>query len=277
MKLTISMAAYDDYDGVFFTIQSLRMHHKLPADTEFLVIDNNPTGKHSETMNGFLKAVPNAKVIEERGRKSSFVKYDAFKHATGDVILGLDCHILLQTGFIDTLLEWWGNNQGSPSQLTGPLLYNDLVSVSSHMGETWRGNDFGIWASSPDEVKKGEPFEIPMQGMGCFSFWRTAAPVPNPHFRCFGAEEWYMAERTRRNGGKVICHPKMGWMHRFAWPPRNFPMALDDKVVNYYRGWLELYGGTKHPRMQEMTTHWLTMYPRAKLDELIKKASMPPV
>jgi hypothetical protein len=54
-------------------------------------------------------------------------------------------------------------------------------------------------------------------------------------------------------------------------------MALDDKVVNYYRGWLELYGGTKHPRMQEMTTHWLTMYPRAKLDELIKKASMPPV
>ena len=28
-KLTIGMATYDDYDGVFFTIQSLRMHHRI--------------------------------------------------------------------------------------------------------------------------------------------------------------------------------------------------------------------------------------------------------
>jgi hypothetical protein len=277
MKLTISMAAYDDYDGVFFTIQSLRMHHKLPADTEFVVIDNNPVGRNSETMKGFLKAVPNTKLIEEKGRKSSFVKYDAFKHATGDVILGLDCHVLLQPGFIDALLSWWEANQGSSNLLTGPLVYNDLVSLSSHLDETWRGNDFGIWATNHDALKKGEPFEIPMQGMGCFSFWRATAPHPNPHFRCFGAEEWYMAERTRRDGGKVVCHPKMGWMHRFAWPPRKFPMALDDKIVNYYRGWLELYGDTTHQRMQEMTNHWLTLIPRAKLDELIKKARMPSV
>lgn len=277
MKLTISMAAYDDYDGVFFTIQSLRMHHNLPADTEFVVIDNNPVGRNSETMKGFLKAVPNTKLIEEKGRKSSFVKYDAFKHATGDVILGLDCHVLLQPGFIDALLSWWEANQGSSNLLTGPLVYNDLVSLSSHLDETWRGNDFGIWATNHDALKKGEPFEIPMQGMGCFSFWRATAPHPNPHFRCFGAEEWYMAERTRRNGGKVVCHPKMVWMHRFAWPPRKFPMALDDKIVNYYRGWLELYGDTDHQRMREMTNHWLTQVPRAKLDELIKKARMPSV
>jgi hypothetical protein len=277
MKLTISMAAYDDYDGVFFTIQSLRMHHNLPADTEFVVIDNNPVGQNSETMKGFLKAVPNIKLIEEKGRKSSFVKYDAFKHATGDVILGLDCHILLQTGFIDALLSWWGANQGSPNLLTGPLVYNDLVSLSSHLDETWRGNDFGIWATNHEALKKGEPFEVPMQGMGCFSFWRDTAPHPNPEFRCFGAEEWYMAERTRINGGKVVCHPQMVWMHRFDWPPRTFPMALNDKIMNYYRGWLELYKDTSHPRMQEMTKHWLTLIPQDKLDELIKKAKLPPV
>jgi hypothetical protein len=277
MKLTVSMSTYDDYDGVFFTIQSLRMHHNLPANTEFIVIDNNPEGGHSKTLNGFLKAVPNCKVFEERERKSSFVKYDAFKHATGDVILGLDCHVLLQAGFIDNLLQWWSQNTGNPSLLTGPLVYNDLVSLSSHMAEEWRGSDFGTWATNTEALKRGEPFQVPMQGMGCFSFWRTEAPHPNPGFRCFGAEEWYMAERTRRNGGKVICHPGMGWMHRFEWPPRSFPMSLDDKIVNYYRGWLELYGTLEHQRIRQMTEHWLKTLPQAKLDELIKKATLPPV
>ena len=277
MKLTVSMSTYDDYDGVFFTIQSLRMHHKLPSNTEFVVIDNNPDGSHSKTLNGFLKAVPNCKVIEERERKSSFVKYDAFKHATGDVILGLDCHALLQAGFIDHLLQWWSENTGNPSLLTGPLVYNDLISLSSHMAEEWRGSDFGTWATNTEALKRGEPFLVPMQGMGCFSFWRTEAPTPNPGFRCFGAEEWYMAERTRRNGGKVICHPGMGWMHRFEWPPRSFPMALDDKIVNYYRGWLELYGTLEHQRMRGMTEHWLKTIPQARLDELIKKATLPAV
>lgn len=277
MKLTISMSTYDDYDGVFFTIQSLRMHHKLPADTEFVVIDNNPDGGHSKTLSGFLKAVPNVKLIEERSRKSSFVKYDAFKHATGDVILGLDCHVLLQQEFIDNLLAWWSENQGSPSLLTGPLVYNDLVSLSSHMAEEWRGSDFGTWATNDEALKRGDPFTVPMQGMGCFSFWRTEAPHPNPDFRHFGAEEWYMAERTRRNGGKVVCHPKLEWMHRFEWPPRSFPMALDDKIVNYYRGWLELYGTLEHQRVRQMTEHWLKTMPQAKLDELIKKATLSPV
>lgn len=277
MKLTISMSTYDDYDGVFFTIQSLRMHHNLPADTEFIVIDNNPDGGHSKTLSGFLKAVPHCRVIEERERKSSFVKYDAFKHATGDVILGLDCHVLLKAGFIDKLLAWWANHKGSPSLLTGPLVYNDLVSLSTHMAEEWRGSDFGTWATNADALKRGDPFLVPMQGMGCFSFWRTEAPQPNPGFRCFGAEEWYMAERTRRNGGKVICHPGMEWMHRFEWPPRNFPMAIDDKIVNYYRGWLELYGSLEHQRIKLMTEHWLKTMPQAKLDELIKKATLPPV
>lgn len=277
MKLTISMSTYDDYDGVFFTIQSLRMHHRLPSDTEFLVIDNNPDGGHSKTLNHFLKGVPNSRVADVRDRKSSFVKYDAFDLATGDVMLGLDCHVLLKTGFIDQLLHWWSENRGSPSLLTGPLIYNDLVSKSTHMNEEWRGTDFGTWGTNAENLKTEKPFPIPMQGMGCFSFWREKAPRPNPGFRHFGAEEWYMAERTRRNGGKVICHPSLEWMHRFDWPPRNFPMSLEEKVVNYYRGWFELYDTLEHQRMQEMTTFWQVNHPKLQLDALIERAKIPPL
>ena len=42
--LTIGMATYKDFDGVFFTIQALRMYQDL-TDTELLVIDNFATGR----------------------------------------------------------------------------------------------------------------------------------------------------------------------------------------------------------------------------------------
>jgi hypothetical protein len=122
----------------------------------------------------------------------------------------------------------------------------------------WRGHDFGIWGDNKEGLKSGEPFEIPAQGMGCFSFIRANAPVINQGFRGFGGEEWYMAEMVRHNGGKVICHPKMGWNHRFNWPKRTFPLTIDDKLHNYYTGWLEIYRNINHPMMVEMTQHWIS-------------------
>ena len=275
MKLTISMACYDDYDGVFFTIQSLRMHHMLPEDTEFLVLDNSPKGDHLDATKHFLTAVPNSRWIHVEDRQSSFVKYDAFKHATGDVVLGLDCHVLLETGFIDRLLEWWQANQGSKNQLTGPLVYNCLKSRSTHMEPVWRGQDFGTWGTDAVGVKGTEPFEIPMQGMGCFSFWREHFPANLPAFQGFGAEEWFFAEKVRKQGGQVLCHPAMGWMHRFCWPKRSYPSCNDARVMNYYRGWLHLYKYLDHPMIRVMTQHWLTVMPQSKLDELIQKAILP--
>ena len=44
-KLTIGMATYDDYDGVFFSLQALRLYQLegiAEEDVEFIVIDNNP-------------------------------------------------------------------------------------------------------------------------------------------------------------------------------------------------------------------------------------------
>jgi hypothetical protein len=274
MKLTISMATMEDYDGVFFTIQSLRMHHKLPADTEFLVLDNSPTGQHTEATKHLLEAVPNSRWVHVEDRKSSFIKYEAFKHATGDIVLGLDCHVLLEVGFIDHLLEWWGQNQRAKHQLTGPLLYSNLKTRSSHMNPEWRGVDFGTWGNNVEAMKGVEPFEVPMQGMGCFSFWRGCSPPILPDFHGFGAEEWYIAEKVRKHGGKTLCHPKMGWMHRFGWPKRAYAGGNKGRIINYYRGWLDLYKSLDHPLIQQMTKHWLSRMPESELDILIKKATL---
>src|ERR1700746_4081822 len=43
--LAIGMATYDDYDGVYFTVQAIRLFHpEITADSEIIVVDNHPSG-----------------------------------------------------------------------------------------------------------------------------------------------------------------------------------------------------------------------------------------
>lgn len=267
MKLTVSMATYDDYDGVFFTLMALRMYHGL-RDVEFLVLDNNPNGPHGEALRKLAAHNPCMRLIPVTDRKSSWVKYDAFKYATGDVVLGLDCHVLLQPSFFPAFFDFWKASPGSRDMLTGPVVFSNLTSESTHMDPQWRGHDFGTWGNHPSAAA-GQPFEVPMQGMGCFAIRRDAWQGIHSGFQGFGSEEWYIAEKVRSWGGRVICHPALRWVHRFGWPERTFPLSLELKVKNYYRGWLDLYGSLDHPRIQEMTAHWLTKMPQEKLDRLI--------
>lgn len=268
MKLTISMATYNDYDGVYFTIQSIRLHHNIKC--EFIVLDNNPLSKHSIALKNLLRDIPNSKYIEVSDRKSSWVKYDIFKYASGDIVLGLDSHVLLETGFFDKLFSYFSDDLNKLNMLTGPVVYNKLDAFSSFMEPIWRGHDFGCWANNPLD-KLDKPFEIPMQGMGCFAVKKDFWPTISTKFKGFGSEEWYIAERIRQNGGKVFCHPKMKWVHRFDWPQREFPLYINDKIFNYYVGWLDLYKDINHPMIKIMTNHWEKQIGKEKLDNIISK------
>ena len=61
------MCTYDDFDGVYFSLQALRMYHGHIVnneDVEILIIDNNPTGKHSEHVKGLVNWCKNVRYIE---------------------------------------------------------------------------------------------------------------------------------------------------------------------------------------------------------------------
>ena len=274
MTLTISMAVYEDYNGLLFSTQALRMYQNLPKDTEFLIFDNCPDSDDGRQTEKFIKNfVPTGRYIPVTDRQSSFVKYDFAHHATGDVVLGLDSHVMLQTGAIDALMSWWADHRGECHNLTGPLLYDGFNAVSTHMEPVWRGSDYGTWATDNEKMKLGQPFEVPMQGMGLFSVWRTAFKPISVPFKAFGGEESYIAERIRQQGGKTICHPAIGWWHRFDWPKRRpFPTAMKERVANYYRGWLNLYGHLEHPMIQAMTDHWRKTIPEEELVWAIQQA-----
>ena len=58
-KLTIGLCVYDDFDGAYFTIQSLRVHHREVLDRlEFVIINNSPNcngGKALKTFTEWIK------------------------------------------------------------------------------------------------------------------------------------------------------------------------------------------------------------------------------
>lgn len=274
MKLTISMATYDDYDGCFFSISSLRLHHPVHLyDTEFLVIDNNPGSAHSNQLKHLASHVDCIRIVEQPYRQSSFVKYGALSLAKGDVILGIDCHVLFECGAIKKMMDYFEAHPHTKNMLTGPLIHDGMKECFTHMDPIWSGHDFGTWGQNKEGLKSGQPFEVPMQGMACFALLRENAPnIPVSSFAGFGAEEWFVAETVRQNGGKVVCHPEMGWIHRFDWPKRTFAVRAEDRLFNYFTGWLRLYGDEKHLMVRQMIEYNNLLYGKEVVAQQLARA-----
>jgi hypothetical protein len=207
-KLTIGIPTHNDYDGLYFTVMSLKLHHPNIQDiAEFVIIDNDPDSKLAGPIQKLVQAV-DGKYIAMRDKTSTTVKWLVPDFAEGEYVLILDSHVLVAPGGIDRLLEYFETNPDTKNLIQGPLLYDDFKTVSTSFNPIWSGHMYGQWHYDA-EYEKGEPFEIPMTGAGLFAFKREHFPTLNRDFRGFGCEEWYIHEKFRRNGGKVICLPEL--------------------------------------------------------------------
>ena len=93
---------------------------------------------------------------------------------------------------------------------------DDLKTISTHFNPVWRNEIWGNWATDPRGLDpEGEPFDVPMQGMGVFSCRKEAWLGFNPAFRGFGGEEGYIHEKFRQAGARTLCLPWLRWVHRF--------------------------------------------------------------
>jgi len=242
--LTIGMACYDDFDGVFFSTQSILMYHRemLPY-IKFLIVDNNPNSRHGQQTKEYAAQI-GATYIPFSEYSATTVKGLVFEWAETPYVLCMDSHVLIESGALTKLLMYYQCNENTSDLLQGPLLSEDPnhPDVWTHLEPRWRSEMYGVWAS--DERGKdanGKPFEIPMQGMGLFSCRKEAWPRFNVNFRGFGGEEWYIHQKFKNHGGKTLCLPFLRWVHRFR-RPRGvpYPVNMDDKIKNYYIGFLEL-------------------------------------
>ncbi len=269
-ELTVGLATYDDYEGLFFTIQSIRMHHK--KDVEFVVIDNSPDSKHGELTKKFIQNDVKGVYVDYRSVNSTFTKYKALEYATSDYYLGLDSHVLLNSGFINNLLSYFSANPDTNDLIQGPLIYDDLKSISTHFKPGWSGGMYGTWETDNTILENGVPVEIPMNGMGMFACRTKSFPKINQNFRGFGGEEWYIQEKFRQQGGKCISIPQLQWMHRFN-RPNGIPYvnSWEDRIRNYYIAWWELYPDVNHPMILSIEEHFKQYLSMEKIDQIFEE------
>ena len=265
MELTIGMAAYDDFDGVYFTLQALRLYHDL-TNVELLVVDNFGCTATRD----FIEGWTGARYVSALGVQGTSAPRDlVFQEARGGIVLCCDCHVLFMPGAIDRLRQWFRSHASSDDLVQGPLVYDDARSIATHFEPLWRDQMWGTWANDPRGADvEGPAFDIPMQGLGAFACRRRAWPGFNRQFRGFGGEEGYLHEKFRQSGRRCLCLPGFRWMHRFARPARvRYPMLLHDRIRNYALGHAEL-GLDLGP----VVSHFAGVLPRREVEAIVERA-----
>ena len=279
--LTIGMCNYDDFHGVWFSIQALKMYHQLVKDgeVELIVIDNNPKSKHAEAIKGLMNWNKEIKYIPYDKKQSTSNRNLIFQNATGKYTISMDCHVLFPTGSLDALLKYYMKNPHCKDIVQGPMLYDDLKGCATHFKPTWGGDMYGQWARDDKGLETKQPFDIPMQGLGVFSCETENWLGFSKLFRGFGGEEGYIHEKFRLNGGRSICLPEFKWLHRFGRPDGvKYPLRLEDRIWNYFTGWMELKQTPKDPFIQDVYQNFLPRYLGGQntrvhiLDDLLEQA-----
>jgi glycosyltransferase involved in cell wall biosynthesis len=240
MKFSIGMATFDDFNGVYFTVMNLMMNHREWIH-EIIIVDNNPTGPQSQRLKEFV-ANCNGALIRyvplEHPQGTAPPRNRVFAEATSEYVVCLDSHVLPVAGFFDALAAFFEAHPDCTDLVQGPLLYDNLIGLSTHFADAWREGMWGTW--DYDQRVETDPwFEIPAQGLGFFSCRKAAWLGFNPSFREFGGEEWYIHEKYRQAGNRTMCVSGCKWVHRFNVNPayKHTRMQL---IRNYIIGHREL-------------------------------------
>lgn len=239
-ELTIGMAVYNEFDGVYFTVQALRAYHDLTG-VEILVVDNYGCD-HTEN---FIRTIPNARYIRSTEVQGTAAPRElVFREGLGEAILCCDSHVLFMPGSIAQLMRYYRDHPDTRDLIQGPLVYDTMQpeAISTHFNPIWSAQMWGVWGTDPRGLDPdGEAFDIPMQGLGIFSCRKDAWLGFNPNFRGFGGEEGYIHEKFRQAGARTLCLPSLRWVHRFGRPGGvPYRPTVDEKLRNYLIGHLEL-------------------------------------
>lgn len=246
-RITVGMATYDDYDGVYFTLQALRLSSAAElSDAQFVVVDNNPSGPVASSLRALEDRIPGYVYLPFGQYASTAVRDLVFRGSESSVTLCLDSHVLLAPGAVRAVLDHFEQRPHSRDLLQGSMIADPLDDgrepPSTHLDPEWGDAMLGVWRTDPRGADPhGKPFEVGMQGLGLFACRTDAWPGINPRFRAHGGEEGYLHEKVRRGGGRVLCHPAVRWLHRFTRPQGpSFPVTLLERVRNYLIGHREL-------------------------------------
>jgi Glycosyl transferase family 2 len=242
-RITVGMATYDDYDGVYFTVQSIGVNNpELNGALELVVIDNNPGGTYSDALSHLGKSIDGYRYVPCGQWTGTAIRNMVFEESSSPFVVCIDSHVLIVPSALSKLISIFESEPDNRDLAQGPLIYDDLHTKSTHMEPRWRAGIYGTRANDPRGDDPAAPcFDIPMQGLGLFAYRRATWPGFNPKFRGFGGEEGYIHEKIRRRCGRSLCLPFLRWMHRFDRPlDAPYVNRWEDRMRNYFIGFTEL-------------------------------------
>lgn len=275
-KLTIAIPNREDWYGVWSTWHALAhqvIDAGLEAHVEMIVVDQSPEHEDGRMIKQTVETLAANWQVDEHHRTvnrggpidarylpmteimgTAAAKQYCFHSARGEWVLVLDSHILLEPGAIRRVYDWIRKpaNRNSSDLFHGVLQYDNHKMFHTHL-EIWNedgspriGDDgvFGQWVTDPrGQSSKGKPFEVAASGGWCVLARRQAFLQVGYHhlMRGFGGEEGFIAERFRRAGRKVWCHPALQGVHRFGRRSKDlYHVTVGEKARNHVIGWLDL-------------------------------------
>ena len=157
-KLTTGMATYDDYDGVYFTVQAIRLYHPEVTDlTEIIVLDNDPDGPAAPALRQLGNWVKGLRYEPDQSVQGTASRSLMFQKARAPNVLVMDSHVICVPGSLRRLIDFFCASPGSPDLLQGPLLHDDARSVSTHFAPSWGQGMFGQWDTDDRGVDPDAP------------------------------------------------------------------------------------------------------------------------
>ncbi|MER5781518.1 glycosyltransferase [Streptomyces mobaraensis] len=241
-RLTVGTAVHDDYDGAYFTLLSLRLHHPEVADrVDLLVVDGDPDGPAGADLRALAGTAPGLRYVPAGHVRGSALRDLVVREARTEWVLCVDAHVLLAPGALAGLLAYADEHPDSRDLLHGPLLGDDLRGVRTHLDPVFDGASFGTWGCDPRGADPGAPpFEIGMQDLGLFACRTEVWPGLNPRLRGAGAEVGPLHKRFRAAGARALCLPFLRWTRRSVRPPGTaVPVETADRCRDHLLAWEE--------------------------------------
>lgn len=236
--LTIGLPCHDVFDGPYFTVQSLRMYQEMRG-VEVLLLDN----RGDDRLYHFAKQTHDLRIRYVRDKAiqgTCYAKNRIFDLATTEYVMCMDSHVLLYPRVLRYIVRWLQRNP-TRDLIHGPLIYDSLqpYDAACRWNDNWGIKMKGQWDKDQRQFSSNEPFEISQMGCGLFISHREAFARFHPLMRGFGIEEFYIHEKTRRAGNRVICHPCLKWVHRFN-DTATYKTDDAERLRNYVIGWSAL-------------------------------------
>lgn len=252
------MCVIEDYSSLWFTIQSILLHHpEVSPLIEFVVIDNDPTTVQGAATKKFcenwVKKVP-IQYIPFDEYKATSLRNKIFDYARTDYVMVCDSHVLFPPGAIKKLIDFFESGQDNGNLIQGPLIVDNLSDVCTHFEPEWRAKMLGFWNYDARE-KTEESFEIPGQGFGVFACRKDSWLRICDDNKFFGGEEISINRLYNYHNKKTLCLSSLRWLHKFRYQGEILPYdnSIEDRIKNYFREFKRFEGNP-----QEIIDHFVS-------------------